>query len=1394
MADWPNLTRYWCPRGETFEVDASGYLGDPEDASRANPRLVTSPALRRAGCRVLLGEPGMGKTHAVTRLRATLPVERTLFVDLAGVVSPDELRHRLFASPDWAAWRDGHWLHVVLDSFDESVVSLPRGVQVLRTGLAELPHVDRLTLTIASRSGAWPPTLEEALAARWRRRLGVYELCPLRRRDVEAVLRAEVIDAGAFFGGLDRADSHVLAARPQTLLLLVRVFRRSGSLPADRQELYERATLALCEEPNPLFRESGRRGTLTPSQRQALAGRVAAVTVLCGRRGVWSGPESERPDDLVGLSDLVGGDERAADTPFAVTLEGVREVLRDTALFNSADGQTVAWAHRSYAEFLTARQLADRNVAAPQIDNLFLHPSGRGVVPQLVAAAGWAGRYRPEWFRSLAGRDPAVLFGTDPTLADDAFKGWAAEQLLRAADENRLHDRDLRDRDYRRFGHVGLPDRLRPWVTDRTRGFIARRMAFDMAAANGIRGVQSELLAVALDRDEDRNLRRFAARAVAKVGGRDTRLGLRGLLSVPVDQDPDDDLLAVALDGLWPELIPTPEMFGALRRPRRSDLFASYHRFICYTLPQRLAPGDLPVALDWLTTFADYETHLRFGRLQTRLVSDGWDRSDEPEVRAALARAVWHLVRHHWPLLERHARDEVASVVLADTARRQRILDDILPLATSTTDGGGLLVYSRVIWPEDAGWLVGQLRTTETVELRRTLALAAGVLYLYHPADPAVSEPLLLAYRSSPCEELRDALAPLLAPVSLRSPEADQLRGTHARHSDWARERDQPAAEEPTPQERLRAALASIRGGRADSWPALTRDLFLEPLGSMPVSLFKLDLSPLPGWQALEATDRPHVGRAAERFVRSHDPRQPDDSSGLALLAGVKALHLLRTRARRRFQRLPRRVWRRWLPMIVGYPAGGHSETDRQALFVAAYQACPNAARRALIRQVREEDRRRRSEDLARLAIPVWDRATAEGLRGLLTRTRLRPRTFGQVLTLLAERGDEQCVSLARARLGDSNNPSARVLLQRFEVATALMRYDGDAFWPLLEEVNARRPEFVRGWLKYLAKHEPGSEFGRWVAGRTPVQIGQLFRWVMTHFPPPTDPRDDNDGWQRPRDRVTNWRRDLLTLLGQAGTIEALGVLEQVAAEYPGVDHIEWRLIDARADVLGRSWQPPRPGDLLRLLRDDRSRLVRTADELMAVLVESLGRYGQELQGASPSAFQLWDDAGSGRLRPKNENRLSDSVALHLRRDLVGRGVVLNREVEIRPRHGAGGNPGERTDIQVDAVGVDAGTGRVTTVTVIIEVKGSWHPDVRTAMVTQLRDRYLADNHCSHGLYLVGWYRCQQWDPGDPRNADDRRHHPGDLVATRAMFEAQATANSGGRFRLASYVLNAALR
>lgn len=147
-------------------------------------------------------------------------------------------------------------------------------------------------------------------------------------------------------------------------------------------------------------------------------------------------------------------------------------------------------------------------------------------------------------------------------------------------------------------------------------------------------------------------------------------------------------------------------------------------------------------------------------------------------------------------------------------------------------------------------------------------------------------------------------------------------------------------------------------------------------------------------------------------------------------------------------------------------------------------------------------------------------------------------------------------------------------------------------------------------------------------------------------------------------------------------------------------------------------------------------------------------------------------------------------MKLHLEQDLAGRGVVVNREVVIRWRRGS--RPGERTDIHVDAIVPNDGHDQHDIVTAIVEVKGCWNPELSRAMETQLVDRYLKDNdRCRHGLYLVGWFNCSQWDDADYRKGQAPKHGIGVI---RSRFEEQARRLSQGDLRVRSVVLDTALR
>lgn len=132
----------------------------------------------------------------------------------------------------------------------------------------------------------------------------------------------------------------------------------------------------------------------------------------------------------------------------------------------------------------------------------------------------------------------------------------------------------------------------------------------------------------------------------------------------------------------------------------------------------------------------------------------------------------------------------------------------------------------------------------------------------------------------------------------------------------------------------------------------------------------------------------------------------------------------------------------------------------------------------------------------------------------------------------------------------------------------------------------------------------------------------------------------------------------------------------------------------------------------------------------------------------------------------------------------------MNREVVIRSKKGE--EPGQRTDIQVDAIR-QSGDGSIDVVTAIIEAKGSWNDKLDHAMRTQLRDRYLAESHCHHGLYLVGWFNCNDWDTDDGRRGDANKWGIS-LAEARKRFAGQAIGLSTEGTAVKALVIDSSLR
>ncbi|QEL19854.1 NACHT domain-containing protein [Limnoglobus roseus] len=1395
MTPWPVLERFWTELDTRPPVTADGYLVEMTPARRHEDVRPTAEVLARSPCRVLLGEAGVGKSTTLAEIARLLPPDDArLRLDFADASAAD-LRDRAFVGPAWEQWHAGTQLHLLFDSLDESAVAIDRGVAILRDGFRQLRGVERLTLTVACRPVAWPETLGAILRERWAAGYAKYLLCPLRRSDVERVLVAEDIAAPGFFAALDRMNAHHLAARPQTLRLLVRTYRRVGRLPADRDDLYREAVRDLCDEPNAAYRESRGARTLSPGQRLALARRVAAVCVLTGRASVWTGPKAECPETCVCVSDLRGGTETEEEETVPVETATLTEVLRDTGLFRPATAH-VTWDHRTFAEFLTADYVCRHRLDDAVLDSLFLHPSRRGAVPQLAGTAGWIGADRPEWFARLAAVDPRVLFGLDPTAGTEAFRAWAVGSLLNAAAADRLNDYRVQDEEYRRFGCNGLGAVLRPFVANATLNVFARRMAFRIAAANGVTALVPDLLAVASTAAEEPHVRRFAARAVVDLSGNTPPRELLDLLRLPPAEDPDDELLGTAIDACWPRLLTTADVFEVLRPPHNPEMFGDYAAFLTRRLPEALSAADLAVALSWAasTDVPDASGLDPLTRARSAIIRRGYTRLDDEAVLTPAARVVWAAASNFRPL-PGYDRVEGTRDLLPDDLPRRRLAQAVGRLASGTEDAGRKLLYARLVRPQDVEWLVDQLMTASDEAICRVWSDVAAELYRAWPCETL--GPFRTLYHHAEAPTVFTALLrPLLEPVAVSSPEAERMRQDLARFraSEADSERleqeigSQRAEHERLGQDELVAAVTRLSEGSVNAWPRLAFALLVGQRRDINLQ-YAFDLTATPGWATLRPEDLPLLPEAAECFLSHGRP-----FNIYTRLAGLKALHYLRTATPNRFTGLPEAIWLTWLPAVVWYVFTDSEE--RRRLFAEAYRRLPDETLAAWREWAIQLDTVAYHAAPSLLFGSRWDDRTTRLVRQVLQDTALRP-AVRQILWdgLLA-----QDVGADAEAAGALTSPPADAIHadDRHVVAAALMAHAPRILFSLLDRIEVASPGFFSRWMLHLAAKVRDDRWGTFLRVLTDAELGELYRRMHAAFPPAEDDAQErvDEHAVTPRDELAEWRSGVIGELEACGTVAACDVIAQLATAYPEADHLRWRQTTALGNVLEATWRPPTPADVRTLFREADRRLVRGAADLAAIILESLDRYKAELQGHTPSAFQLWnvwatkgkDGKKSNKYRPKEENRVSDAIALHLQRDLAGRRVAVNREVEVRPAQGGGA--GERTDIHV----VAWSAGRQDPVTVVIEVKGGWHAEVRTAMQTQLRDRYLADSRVTHGVYLVAWFCCPQWDTDDDRHADHRNRVGDVLAVTRQDFVVQASQLSQPPVLLRAVVLDASLR
>jgi hypothetical protein len=1389
--------RFWCAPSGRINLSDSGFLVDPdgEYGTMMNPDVVPWDAISTNPCLVLLGEPGIGKSaamndeHKHTAQACQGSEDQVVWVDLRSYHTDQRLHAHVFESPVFAAWRGGTFrLHLFLDSMDECLMRIENIGPVLLNEFKDLP-VERLSVRIACRTADWPRGIESELQHLWGGdNIKVYELAPLRRVDVfEAAEKNEIKPPHAFVDEVLRRDAVPLAIKPVTLGLLVNTYKRRGGFPATQAELYGEGCRLLCEEPRQGRRPAKAVGELAAEERLAVATRIAALTTFCQRDAIWTEVDrGDVPAEDIRIREILGGTVGKAPAKVEVVEDAVWQAL-NTGLFSSRGAARIGWAHQTYSEFLAARFLIESDFSTDRVMSLLLHPDGK-IVPQLHETAAWLSSMIPDVFRRIMAVDPQMLLWSDAGTSSTKDRMDLVESLLHLFDNGRLFDLDwdLRRR-YRKLDHPGLPEQLRPYIRDKGKGVVVRRAAIGIAESCEVASLEPDLIDVSLDQTDAHEIRVTAAFAISQFGTAGSKRALRPLALGAVGSDPDDDLKGCGLICAWPESLSATELFGALTRRNRPNRIGMYDTFLRRDIAQEIPTAELPAALRWTEREQECGDSISpFARHADAIRARALDHLNVPYVADALASATWKWLQADG-LHPSDSQEYKRKLALHEDQRRHLVLH-ILPLAGESENQTFHLCYGQMIMANDFPWLLERLHDAPGDGLQKLLLEL--LKRTFDDRESGHRDCLMAASRHS--QMLAVEFAWFLDP---ESPDAEALR---RRRTEWANSTPKISTlppVDPPPDVRIAILLDRFEAGDLDAFVSLNRELTLEPDSARYGNPFEVSLNVLPGWKRATAETKERIVAAAKRFLAAYTPQETStwiksNSFPWATLAGYRALLLLLTEAPAYNATLSPASWERWASIALAYPLpdGNQIAERRQHLLKLAYEKVPGSVLGTLASLIDKENNDLGILFMLERMLPIWDVRLAAALVEKIGDASLKPGVFGAILGELLKHGVDEAGEIAKTVIGVSPPPEGEPRERAVVAAQALMRNADDAGWDIVWPVVALDSEFG---IEVFTGIGSVFEAQHAATGRrlTDDQITELYIWLATKVPHRNDNEDHGGfGFVSPIQSLGWWRDSLLNQLKTRGTARSCAGMRRAVRDLPQYPWLSWHLMEAEQITRRYTWSPLVPTQLLVLAASPEHRLVQNGEQLLGILIESLKRLERELQGETPAAIDLWNEVKKNTYRPKDEPRLSDYVKRHFERDIKDCGVVVNREVEIR--RGEGTTPGEETDIHVDAV-TQLPDGAHDRISVIVEAKGCWNRGLMTAMETQLVDRYLKDNACPFGLYLVGWFVCAQWDPEDYRRNDTQKTT---LDEARAVFDKQAAGVSNDTRRVAAFVLNLALR
>ena len=1202
--------RFWCTRTGEISMDDNGFFLDPElEYSRYYHKgVVAFEEIRETPCLILLGEPGIGKTVTlkleidILERQIIANGDKLLYKNLNEYGNEARLIDEIFKSSTIQAWLKGqHHLHLFLDSVYECLLEIHTLATILRNQFQKFKkHANRLSLRISCRTADWPEILKEEFDVIWgEKNVEVYQLAPLRRKDVKEAAHVLGLDASSFIGAIEKKEIQSLAGNPITLSFLLEEFKNKQQFPDSRPELFLRGCEHLCTENNPTRQAAQQIGTLPTTKRLALAARIAAVMIFCNRTSVClqKNISDSKETDLT-LQMLQEGNETTGDYTFDFAEDDIREVVKYSALFSGRGPHRFGFVHKSYAEFLAARYLSLHQLSIPQIKSLILlsNDPDQMVIPQLKETIAWLNSIMPKMIQLTIKTDPQSMLSCDIASMESRFRRDLVESLLKQFELQKIIDTDWGHySQYQKLKHPDVDSQLKPYIKDNTKNFLVRRVAIDIAEACKVVSLQDLLADVALDHLDNIHVRGLAAHAVLLIADDKTRLRLKPLAMKIQEDDKDDQLKGYALHALWPNHLSAQEIFNILTPPKQENFYGSYKGFLM-NFPEQLNIRDLPYALKWAKRNLGESTEdLRlFAKLTDNILFRAWCHLDNSNIRETYADVIISRLDNYLsicPTLRSGTEDQVPQA-LSDETRK----DLIKAIVSKVTKYRTYLLVSGcaiplILFPNDLEWLITQLKNEKHDSKKEIWVEMADDIFSQDDVRH-----IELIYNAMPINKLlKDKFRVYFDAIEINSRSADEMRKRYRENKNIIAKLNQMKVEKKGTithdvYERIKTCLDQFENGDSRAWVQLCKEMTWDDNNKHYGFEISSNLMTLPGWKVCDGSLKERIGNASKKYILESDANTEHwlgkNSCYPPAIAGYKAFVILSKLGPEFLNNLSIAIWENWVSIIIECTGNRDIRDDNQKsleVIKQAYQKVPQKFIDTLLVLIDKENEQYDHLFIIREIECCLDKLLQDALLHKAKDGSLKHNGFQGLLSCLLKAKNQDAKSYAKSLLSLPLSSDSDSLMRAKASALALLAQAEDAGWDVVWDAIREETDFGKDIL--MSMPDSSMFLG---TKNLPDRIGEkniadLFIWLNKTFPPEEDPDDKGAHEVSSRESLAHYRDSLLRSLEAKGTQEAVRAIEYIQKELPALGSLNFYLVNARENMRRVNWSPLSPEDFLLL-------------------------------------------------------------------------------------------------------------------------------------------------------------------------------------------------------------------